>query len=318
MSAPWVPTWLHPVWERLAHAEASGRLPHALLLDGPPGWGKRFLARQLARFLTQLPPRDPATMPFGDDASDGDLLAHRDVRVVQRGVADTGRLRRQILIDQVRELGEFLVRTAGSGGRRIAIIELAEDLNVNAANALLKRLEEPGSGCHLILVSHRISQVLPTIRSRCQRLLVPPGSLEAARAWLGQQLPAEVDAGRMLQLVGGAPLLARERANSDLPLLADAVDAFLSGAPADALIKDDRDRADVVLELLYRAVARGVRAEAQQPSVRTLHFLDRISRARRLLGSTSNPNVVLLLEDLLLGGTHIPRAGTKATAKAGR
>ena len=315
MSSEWVPSWLQPVWERLAHAQTSGRLPHAMLFDGPPGWGKRFMARQLARCLTHLPPRDPATMRFGEEASDGDLLAHRDVRILQRGLADSGRLRRQILIDQVRELGEFLVRTAGSGGRRIAILELAEDLNINAANALLKRLEEPGSGCHLILVSHRISQVLPTIRSRCQRLAVAPGSREAARAWLGSQLPAEVDAGRMLQLVGGAPLLARERADSDLPLLADAADAFLAGGPADALIKDDRDRADLVLELLYRAVAKQVRAEAGQPPARALHFLDRISRARRLLGSQSNPNVILLLEDLLLGNAHLASA---AAAKAGR
>ncbi len=297
----WVPTWLQSTWERLQQAEAAGRLPHAVLLDGPPGWGKRFLARQFARSLLGLTPRSPWLMSYGDEESDGDLLAHRDVRLIQRGIADSGRPRRQILIDQVRDLGEFLVRTAGAGGRRIAIIELAEELNTNAANALLKRLEEPGSGCHLFLVSQRVNEVLPTIRSRCQRLAVAPGSLDAARDWLAGQLSEGADAARLLQLVGGAPLLARQRADSDLPALADAVDAFLAGGPADPLIRDDRDRADQLLELLYRALAAQVQASAANPPAAALRYLERVQRARRILSSPSNPNVTLLLEDLLLG-----------------
>lgn len=308
-ASAWVPTWLAPVWQRLVQAESRQRLPHAVLLDGPPGWGKRFLARQWARALLGMNPADPGGMGFGEAAHDGDLMAHRDARIVQREPADSGRLRRQIVIDQVRELGEFLVRTAGAGGRRVAILELAEELNVNAANALLKRLEEPGSGCHLILVSHRSSQVLPTIRSRCQRLPVAAGDVVAARDWLAPRLPAAVDAERLLQWVGGAPLLALERADSDLPALAAGVDAFLDGGSVEGLIKDDRERAELLLELLYRGVARRIRAEveavaeAQQPSAAALRFLDRVARARRLLGSPSNPNVSLLLEDLLLGRT---------------
>lgn len=305
----WVPPWLVPVWERLNRAVDSGRLPHALLLDGPPGWGKRFLVRQFARFLLGLAPRSVTQMAHGDESSDGDLLAHRDMRLLQRETADSGRLRRQILIDQVRGLGEFLVRTAGSGGRRIAILELAEELNVSAANALLKRLEEPGSGCHLLLVSHRISEVLPTIRSRCQRLPVAPGDPQLAQAWLAQQLPAEVDAERLLALVGGAPLLARARAEEGLAALADAVSAYLDQGVVEPLLHDDRDRADRVLELLYRSLAERVRARAADPAPAELRYLERVQRARRVLLSQSNPNVMLLLEDLLLGRNSMGRAG---------
>ncbi len=300
-AAAWVPPWLEPVWGQLEGARHVDRLPHAILLEGPPGWGKKFLARQFARALVGASPRSPSLMAYGDEAADGDLLAHRDVRLVGRTVADSGRLRRQILIDQVRELGEFLRRTAGAGGLRVAIIELAEDLNVNAANALLKCLEEPGAGCHLLLLSEHASKVLPTIRSRCQRLKVPPGTRDAARDWLRHQLPPDVDAERMLELVGGAPLRARESAGGDLPDMADAVDAFLAGGPPDPLIGQDRERAELLLELLYRGLAARVRAGPPGRRAHLLRFIDRVSRARRLLLSQSNPNVVLLLEDLLLG-----------------
>ncbi len=305
----WVPPWLTPVWDRLGQAEAAGRLPHALLFDGPPGWGKRFLVRQFGRLLLGLAPRSPTLMAHGDEPSDGDLLAHRDVRVVQREASDSGRLRRQILIEQVRALGEFLVRTAGSGGRRIAIIELAEELNVSAANALLKRLEEPGAGCHLLLVSERISEVLPTIRSRCQRLPIAPGDAQLAEAWLSQQLPAAEDAERLLRLVGGAPLLARQRMEEGLPALADAVAAFLDDGVVEPLLENDRDRADRILELLYRGLAARVRERAAEPDPFELRYMERVLWARRVLLSQSNPNVTLLLEDLLLGRSQMARAG---------
>lgn len=289
----------------------AGRLPHALLLDGPAGWAKRFFARQLARSLVRLPLPEAARAPWGTESADADLLVHRNVRIVGRTPSPTtGRMRQQITVDQVRELGEFLVRTAD--GARVAIVELAEELNVNAANALLKRLEEPGPDTHLLLVTAQWSRVLPTIRSRCQRLPMPPGSRDEALAWLRDRLP-EQDAGavdRLLRLAGGAPLQALAFAEADVLTLAEQVEAVLDGAAPDDLIGADqrldpdlaRERAGLILELGYRSLATRARALLGTQEARGVQaLLDRVVRARRQLASGANPNVTLLLEDLLVG-----------------
>jgi DNA polymerase-3 subunit delta' len=330
-----VPPWQVPVLEDLRSAREQDRLPHALLLDGPRGWAKRFFARQFARELLGLAPADPARCRFGDEEADQDLMTHPDCRIVRRTPsAGTGRLRQQITVDQIRELGEFLVRTAGAGGARVAIVELAEELNVNAGNALLKRLEEPGPGTHLLLVTSQSSRVLATVRSRCQRLLMPPGARSLAEAWLAGNPDASSPDGsdgtqpaRLLDLAGGAPLRALEFVGGEVTQLADEVEAVLDrGAAPDRLIASDqrqepdaaRDRAALVLELLYRAVAARIRDCADAPgapSQRGLQaLLDRIVRARRQLASSANPNVTLLLEDLLLGarGSRRPAADGRA------
>lgn len=291
-----------------------GRLAHALLLHGPGGWGKRVFARQFARGLLRLPlgPAD-AVVP-GDERSDGDLLAHPDARIVAREPAPTsGRLRTQITVDQIRDLTAFLARTASSGGRRVVILERAEELNVNAANALLKSLEEPGADTHLLLVCDAPSRTLATIRSRCQLRALPPGEPAAALAWLAPRLPddadADADAEALLALAGGAPLLALEHLHDGAAALAASVEAFLAdGNPRDLVDgpgrpdpDEQRARAGNVLVFLYRAVAR--RISEGRGSAETLadqRVLERILAARRMLASTANPNVTLLLEDLLL------------------
>ncbi|HSG90776.1 MAG TPA: hypothetical protein VLA56_16285 [Pseudomonadales bacterium] len=324
-----VPPWQEAPLAQLMAVHASGRLPHALLLEGPAGWAKRFFARQLARQLLALPARDGGGDLWGTESADSDLLAHPDARIIQRTPSPTtGRMRQQITVDQIRELGEFLVRTAGGGGARLAIVELAEDLNVNAANALLKRLEEPGARTHLLLVTAHASRVLPTVRSRCQRVPLPPGDTASARAWLQGRLPesAAGDAERLLELAGGAPLRALEFVERGAVELAREVDAVLAGEAPDKLIGADqrlegdvaRDRAALIMELIWRAVANRARSRAGGVDAtadrgadasmagagaqRTLQqFLDRVTRAQRQLASGANPNVTLLLEDLLLG-----------------
>jgi DNA polymerase-3 subunit delta' len=307
--APPVAPWHAGPWERLGQLVEAGRLPHALLLDGPRGWGKRFLARQFARRLLGLVPADPEGFAWGEESADADLLTHPDARIVQRTpTRDGARLRQQITVDQVRELGEFLVRTAGQGGARVVVLELAEELNANAANALLKRLEEPGSRTHLLLVTHEASRVLATIRSRCQRVPLAPGSREAAERWIAGRVDPGADARALLELAGDAPLRALQLAEEDAVALDREVGSVLGGADPAPLVHGaprldagaQRERAALVLELAYRRLVRRARDEAgADPLVH--RQLERVLQARRALESTANPNPALLLEDVLLG-----------------
>jgi DNA polymerase-3 subunit delta' len=112
----------------------------------------------------------------------------------------------EIKIDQVREIAGFVAMTSHHGGAKVVLIHPAETLNVNAANALLKNLEEPPPGTYFLLVAHRWHQLPPTIRSRCERVTLPAPDLDTARRWLAEQrLP---DADLALAQAGGAPLAA--------------------------------------------------------------------------------------------------------------
>ncbi len=168
----------------LLRAKASGRLPHAWLLTGPRGVGKATLAYRFARFL--LAPDCQGGGLFGDAP---DSLAvpedhpvfrrvaaggHADLMTLERGEDDKGKPRTVIPVDDVRRLVSFSHMTAGEGGWRIAVVDAVDEMNRNAANALLKILEEPPPQCILLLVSHAPGSLLPTIRSRCCQLPLAP------------------------------------------------------------------------------------------------------------------------------------------------
>lgn len=182
--------------QALLDAFRSGRLHHAWLLTGPEGIGKATLAYRFARFLLANPDPDaPALQQASDLGVDphhavvGQVarMSHQDMAVIRRGLAKDGKsLRAEIAVEDVRDgLGIFRV-TAGAGGWRVVIVDAADDLNRASANALLKMLEEPPQRAVFMLIAHQPGALLPTIRSRCRVLRVPPLSEASIRTGLGK------------------------------------------------------------------------------------------------------------------------------------
>ena len=200
-------------WQIEAARDALGRRdawPHGLLLTGARGIGKRVLAMHFARALLCETPRGDGSA-CGTCASCGYVNAgqHPDLRVLDLVEVDEegeAKALAEIKIDTVRELTTWSLLTSHRGFAKVGIVDPAEALNIAAANALLKTLEEPPPSTFFILISHQPGQVAPTLRSRCLRLAAPRPSREQATAWLAAQGVGRPDA--VLAQADGAPLAA--------------------------------------------------------------------------------------------------------------
>lgn len=181
--------WLAEPVERLLAAQAQDRFPHALLFSGMAGLGKAYLAKQLAAYLN----------PY--------VLDTMWVRPEEGSSS--------IKVDQIRELQPLMSQTSLHGGKKIVIIQLAEQMNMAASNALLKVLEEPLDDSLLLLLTENLRLLLPTIVSRCQRLAFFVPSIDVAKQWLIDQgkAPERLDIALTLSL--GAPLKALNLLNAD-------------------------------------------------------------------------------------------------------
>ncbi|TVS13160.1 MAG: DNA polymerase III subunit delta' [Wenzhouxiangella sp.] len=204
--------WLTAPAEALGLALDSERLGHAPLIHGPSGLGKIELARWLVARVLCLDSDGRA--PCGTCRSCTLLKSGTHPDLFTAAIPED---RQQIPVDAVRDLCRGLQLTPAIGRRRVGWIEPAEAMNRNAANALLKTLEEPSPGTWLVLVSHQPERLPATIRSRCQQICVQPPSPDTAMAWLSKECPDQTEQQLTVALTaaGGAPVRALELLRDD-------------------------------------------------------------------------------------------------------
>lgn len=168
--------------DRFLAARASGRLHHGWIFQGPSGIGKSIFARRIAGLMLGASAPDASA----DDKTMQLVLSggHPDLKWVERGLNDKGKLRQDITVEQIRELNQFFTLRPAMAGWRVGVIDALDEMNVSGMNALLKTLEEPPNNALLILISHSTQPILPTIRSRCQVLRLYPLSEEDTKAVL--------------------------------------------------------------------------------------------------------------------------------------
>ncbi|MBI1890842.1 MAG: DNA polymerase III subunit delta' [Burkholderiales bacterium] len=234
-------SWQNQAWRQLQ--QMRDRLPHAILLHGPTGIGKTVFAEAFAQSLLCETPTAEG-YACGSCSSCGWFVqyGHPDYRRLRpevleesdadgEGEAEEGERKagksakapsKDIRIDQVRALADFMNVSTHRQGKRVIMLYPAEALNAAAANALLKTLEEPPPNTVFLLISNSLDRLLPTILSRCRKFALAMPPWEDALAWLKAQGVADADV--WLAEQGGAPLAAQETAQSESR---EAMDEFL-------------------------------------------------------------------------------------------
>jgi DNA polymerase-3 subunit delta' len=291
---------------RAARALRAARPPSAWLITGAPGTGKATLAYRIARYLLA----HGATTNGADDLGvpSTDTVArqiaaqsHPGLLVLRRAVNPrTGKLMTVLSVEEIRRLADFFGMTSGAGGWRVAIVDTADDMNENAANALLKMLEEPPANAMLLLLSNTPGRLLPTIRSRCQRLDLRPLDDTVMDRLLHRHLPDSTAEERaaLARLAGGSIGAALMLATGDGAALADEADRLIDRAAVpDVLallalgekLMRIQDGLDQFGSFVAEALAARIRARAEMGGAylqRWVHLLSRIeqdfSRARAL------------------------------------
>lgn len=296
---------------RIRETMAEGALSHGWLITGPAGAGKATFAYRLARGL--LDPdalRNAQNFDMDEAAAVFRLVAagaHPDLFVAEREWDDKkARYKTEITVETIRKLTMFLNRTASAGGWRVAIVDTADDMNKNAANALLKILEEPPEKAALLLLSAAPGRLLATIRSRCRRIALPPLDKVEIENLLHANGVAGAEAASLTDISGGRPgyalRLAAEGGAEAVQLARNFVKTAAAGEDVAKHIsaltgKDSDARWDTFKEAIVEMLSEGARENARGnphailASVSPQQLLEAWEQAVRLLAQGEGLNL---------------------------
>lgn len=307
--------WQQAHWQRLAQQRQRQQLPHALLLAGPAGVGKRRFAQALSLGLLCQSPETETGAACGRCRACQLLRVGNHPDWLWVAPEEVGKA---IKVDQVRQIVDFAAQTGQQSARQVVVVEPAEALNRNAANAVLKTLEEPSGATVVLLISDAPGRLLPTIRSRCQRLDFPAPAAAAAQAWLAPLVADPDELERLLAEAGGRPMAARAMLEGDTLARrrqrGEEFEALLT-AKLSPLVLAQRWKDEDFEELLGWLSARlsdAIRTSmsGQRPVVlpglaavaapALFRLLDEVQRLLALQRSGTNPNRQLALESLLM------------------
>lgn len=319
--------WQHLIWESLHKRHTQDRLPHALLFAGSDGVGKNQFAKVFANYLLCQSPSD---MPCGQCRACHLIQAksHPDFKLIEPEEAG-----QMIKIDQIRDVVSFVNETALLGGYRVVVINPASAMNINAANALLKSLEEPTPKTILILICNQSMRLPSTISSRCQRIIFSKPSPEAAFSWLQNQVSvaeSNLDDDTLkllLNLTEGAPLKVNELlANDTLNLRKDLYQGLLQLSyqqrdPLQLAAAWQEKQVHTILDLLLSWLRDLLRFKLSQSDERIinidyqididklserlthenlLQYMDQVQQTYARMLSSLNINRQLLLEEIFI------------------
>jgi len=308
--APVLYPWQTKVWDELNQKINNERLPHALLLQGAPDSGLDSFASLFSQYLLCSNKKQSGACGQCRDCLLFIAGSHPGFMEILPLESDEGKISKVIKIDQIRDSVDFVMQTSMQNGMKVLLIRPADTMNPNAANALLKNLEEPPRNTQFLLVTNNPGRLMPTIRSRCQVIDIALPTLADAEQWLTPFIQDGAKRKQLLELSAGNPLLVKQwqdtAAIADIFALREQVFEVLAKrnsplALAKSWLGHGAERIAwwwrwLLLEAKQGAVNHNTVLDTRQLAV----FMEKLLVAKRQLESSANPNEQLLLESLLV------------------